>query len=286
MQRRYGPMIAAMWRWTHAGTSIDGFPWVAWQPLQRPTHQRVLDYACWEWDQLSPLIGQDLDRLCLDPAWDRSDHLTQLNWELVFDDLQELTVPIGFRHPHHLHGEQGHHKTTLTRMRERYFATIAHRTQQGDDRTLAVISWRLSVASWFRIPERQNELFISLGRADQNRVHNLENRLHVPLKRYACTADFLPEESFCEGEPSQDDPMKSSRQLCAQLRPIYVYRTARPRQQPRRHGQFLERIQVKWWRQSEGQPMSRDYYSLREGMSRSWLYRDQQGDWYEHGLFS
>ena len=80
--------------------------------------------------------------------------------------------------------------------------------------------------------------------------------------------------------------MKSSRQLCAQLRPIYVYRTARPRQQPRRHGQFLERIQVKWWRQSEGQPMSRDYYSLREGMSRSWLYRDQQGDWYEHGLFS
>lgn len=290
LQRRYGLMIAAMWRWTHAqaGTSLDGFAWVTWRPRQLPTTLRVLDYACWEWDQLAPVLVEDLDRLCDHPAWDRSDQVTGIRWELVFEDMQEVAVEIGFRHPHHLHSERGHHRTTVGRARERYFTVIkAWNAQRGEDiAAAAVISWRVAVVTWFRVPERQNELFPHHGSASHDRVQSLENRLHVPLQRYLATRDFLPEESYRQGERGDAGGMNESWQVAAQHRPLYLYRTPRMLgQAPRRQVQFLERIQDKWWR-GEGGPRNRDYYCLREGHCRRWVYCDQQGHWYDHGLYS
>ncbi len=292
VKRRYGAMIASMWRWTHAkeGTSLDGFPWVAWCPVVRPNRLRVLDHACWDWAQIEPFLIEDLDRLCSHPAWDRSDHLTQIQWRLVFEDMEELQVEVGFRHPHHLHSEKGHHKTTVTRARERYFSVIkTWQAQRGEDvAAAALISWKLEVSAWFRVPERQNTLFTLRSSVDCHRIQSMENRLHVPLKRYVSTQDFLPEDSYQAGENSGEDiSLNETWRQVASTRPLYIYQTPKAMTQvTERQGEFLERIQTKWWRTKEAQPSSRDYYRMRIGPCRRWLYRDHEGRWFEHGLFS
>lgn len=248
IKRRFGPVLARVWRWTHASDALchasgyGDFPWSPWTARLVPRVARHLDHPRWRWEQLEPLLIHDLDALCRHEAWSFGEHVTELSWQVVLEDLEELSVDVGFRHPHALHGEMGQHQTAVQRIKTRYFDEIAQWAQErSDDETMIrewpVISWRLAATGRFTYPERNLELFeeFRAHRVHRDEIRNLENQLSIPLLRYIARRDFLPEDAFTVREastvreaPDPDADEQLQWRQAVMRRPLFYYREPQP----------------------------------------------------------
>ena len=87
----------------------------------------VLDYTMTLWDEFSPSLRENLNRLCVQSDWAFSQSVSCLEWRLSIDDpsLRNdlLIVPIVFQHPHRLIRELGHQGTALL---QAYYAFTRH----------------------------------------------------------------------------------------------------------------------------------------------------------------
>jgi protein ImuB len=108
-----------------------------------------------------------------------------------------------------------------------------------------------------------------------------------------CVSEHRPEHAWRIAEPSlgsPDAPLKTA--SAPPQRPSWLLATPEPLERrqgrPQRHGalQLLggpERIESGWW---DGADVRRDYYRARDSHgSLLWIYRDDAGQWFLHGVF-
>ena len=296
---RFGPDLAKIWCWTwpHLRNKDQSpFPWTQWLFKEKPQVYRNLDFAHREWQTIAPLLVEDLDRLI------RMDHrrrwgcVTRLRWLAVWDDMSETDLALRFRYPHNLHQEVGHHRTCLNQGRLVYFHALEQQRDEGQSLGLplekSLVSWKIIVEESFDLPQIQNSLFAEYQRQTRQNIKGLENRLEISLQRFQIRPDYLPEEGFEAAEtqsPGREGTGLSQMWRCAGIyRPLLIYRKPKPVSGASgEKRQFLERTRCKLWREKTNGDQTRDYYRLTDGRGRStWVYQNQKGQWFKHGVFA
>jgi hypothetical protein len=135
IQRRFGGLLKDIWQCSFqydsasdversSATSQLEVPWVDFRIQIHPHVKRHLDFGMQAWETIEPALREDLDRLCRSTDWTSLEKVVSLEWRLTFDDMSSRPIAIQFRHPHCLHREMGHHRTTL--LQAYYSFSAAH----------------------------------------------------------------------------------------------------------------------------------------------------------------
>jgi hypothetical protein len=258
---------------------------------------------------MEPLLLEDLNRLCSQSSWDDRERVVSLELRLTFADLTALPISIHFRHPHSLHQELTHQRTALLqanyafeRETKEAFSKFIH--EPIETAVPTIIGWELIVTGRIRLPQQVFDIF-GEDYSDQVDLCQLENRLSINLESFNLSHDWLPEHSYAlaardrkphslakgsSNLPSQQPVnLLLPFQALARKRPLFLYKTPQPwDDQGRSSGRvFLERTMEKWWSDSSQETSQRDYYCLTDSFKRDlWVYKDNRGRWYAHGIFA
>ncbi|MBI2602594.1 MAG: hypothetical protein HYW48_06025 [Deltaproteobacteria bacterium] len=291
IRRRFGLWLAECWQWTFDGEEQDlmqlfsSFPWKAFRFSEPASVTRHLEDPLCLWETISPFLIADLDKLGRDESFSAQERVVKLEWKITFDDLSILTVPICFRHPHDLHGEEGKHKTTLLQAVYGFQNLTAQAWKDLAAPYPSLLSWQILLKEKLVIPAFVEGLFDHDAHLDPlSQLLKLENELPIPLERFAYAEDWFPEESFVER--SEDEPAKvsSSFHAVARARPLFLYQHTVELTEVR-GGEFLESILNKWWRSDNAQ-LEKRYYKYVDPVGRSyWVCQDETGRWLAHGNF-
>lgn len=298
LRRRYGVWVAQIWQWLFAvdDTAMAEelpFPWQSWQQQDLPEVTRHLDYPITRWQDMAPLLAEDLGTLCgqMPVSW----RAIQLDWQVTFLHLEAPTITVAFRHPHSLHSEQPEQATAVQQAQYGY-DSLMRRLREREDyldlpQDLPAVSWQLRLRDYLEVHQRAMPLWVDSHHHEQ--IAQMENRLKVPLHRYQLTEDFVPEDSFCPLTPTSPAlPRSPCWALAAGHRPLFVSVEPEPWTEQAYHQQFLERVEAKWWQLPLEQwaAARRDYYRVwyrtRGGQPLSaWVFQDGLGRWFCHGHF-
>mgnify|MGYP006288300345 CR=1 FL=1 len=305
VKKRFGSFLADIWEWSYGGRRADadtvysiGFPWSAHRFGEPPRIRRTLDYPLLLWEQFAPLLMEDFDRLCQQTR-NTGERITRIDWMLTFEEMSRLRVPILFRNPHNLQEEKGDHTTPLLQASYGFTEAVNERfpaDPDSNDTLPLVVAWELEITSRLCLPniildifgneqEKGKELEILL---------RLENELPVGLSRFSPRVDWFPEDSFAEehfvSEEIGSSHPESSRSLkaLAEQRPLFIRRTPLPVKNMRFPGpeRFLESTMAKWWQSSQPGKRERTYFKQIDPEGNAlWVFRDNAGEWYQHGVF-
>ena len=306
IKTRYGKVLADLWQMSYGENdnknqtpSQMGFPWESGKFPAPPAVTRHTEYPLLLWEQIHPLLMDDLDQLCK-RLTHTGERVTGIDWKITLEDMSDLTIPIRFRNPHNLKGELGVHTTTLLQASYGFEHDMNTQFSQilEDDlgNTIPGITvWELSISGSIVIPPLVRDLFgeLSPQNSDLEVLLRLENELPIPLQKFSSRGDWLPEDSYMAQELSGRDPvlldetLGPSLEAVAEKRPLYIRHSPTLFQpsEPLDTGEFLESTMNKWWKEEHGH-LERDYYKNidPEGNS-SWVFRDSSGKWYQHGIF-
>ena len=320
VKKRFGTELSRLWRWTfteRSGTSQSdisggsdehtplsphrsGFPWRGHRFRDSPLVNRCLDYPLERWEQVAPLLVEDLDKLC-GCLENSGEQVSRIDWHVTLDDLNRLHVPIRFRNPHNLLRERGSHQTTLLQancafegaVREQFSPTSA--AEELETAPL-IHNWELVLSETLIVPDIFFDIFgeIAGKEGDLNILLRLENELPVALNRFESCRDWLPEDSYTCTELGQEEiesppsEMQRSLDAVAEERPLYI------RSEPlsligmerKRQGRFLESTLNKWWQSPEPAAIERNYFKhVDPDGNATWIFQDSAGNWYQHGIF-
>lgn len=316
IRRRYGQSLHDLWSWTlesDPDVTMADFPWISWQHAQCVQVQRHLDAPLIEWDHIKEVLQDDFDRLCALLHKQGVGRVLSLEWRVVFLDLSILAIPIRFRHPHDLPAESPHHRTALLQACYSFQDAMPQVMGMALDsgvyeKTLG--SWELCVTEAMAATPVARNLFGDTVHAPgayegATNIMALENKLHIPLKRYQVKTNWIPERSFDVVEPSNADrsgdsfsdervfsASTASVQILGKNRPLFIYKQPRPVEvsaRQRMMSLFCERIMGRWWVSGcdARRNFQRDYYvTPDDGCRHVWLFKDTSGNWYEHGLYN
>lgn len=316
IRRRYGQALHDLWVWTLDSSrepSSSDFPWISWTHAKSVCVQRHLDAPLIEWDHIQSVLQEDFSRLCVMLVKHGVGRVLSLEWRVVFLDLSILAIPIRFRHPHDLPAESPHHRTALLQACYSFQDAMPQVMGMALDsgvyeKTLG--SWELCVTEAMAATPVARNLFGDTVHAPgayegATNIMALENKLHIPLKRYQVKTNWIPERSFDVVEPSNADrsgdsfsdervfsASTASVQILGKNRPLFIYKQPRPVEvsaRQRMMSLFCERIMGRWWVSGcdARRNFQRDYYvTPDDGCRHVWLFKDTSGNWYEHGLYN
>ncbi len=292
IRRRFGALFGDVWDWCYGGAEARGdFPWRGFRFAADPGVSRALEYGVNDWQGLEAWLKEDFDRLAAMPQLGAKERVVELAWRLVFDDLSERTLPIRFRHPHHLQKEVGAHGTALKQ------CLYAYEAMPKDEDIIPppLVAWQLTVT------ERMTPTAVGLtlfgeGDGQDETLLALENRLKLALTRHALCEDWLPEDSQMTASggdswPSLPPRAESLPSLAAlaRMRPLFLFEKPQSFDPKQKELRFLERTMSKWWQGGhvQGRRVTRDYFKARgDGDKDYWIFRDGQGHWFVHGVFA
>jgi len=318
VKKRFGSELALLWRWTFdetVGRSREGsetgsgqavpflyrisFPWQGFRFREPLLVKRYPDYSLEHWEQIAPLLSEDLDRLCL--CLEKSgEQVVRLDWTVTLEDLTCLQVPILFRNPHDLRREAGDHRTALSQARYAFEDAAREHyppSPEGDVETVLLISnWELALSESLVVPDVCFDIFGEMAEkeGELDILLRLENELPVVLNRFSTIRDWLPEDSYtCRElawEEAEDYPTDMQRSLdaIAEERPLYIRSKPLPLKVSDRksRGRFLESTLDKWWQKGGPALIERNYFKHVDGDGNAtWIFRDSAGEWYQHGIF-
>ena len=319
VKKRFGAELGRLWRWTFAERSgrspstlsensvgpapflqRSGFPWQDYRFRDSPLVRRCLDYPLERWEQLAPLLVEDLDKLC-GRLENSGEQVSRIDWQVTLDDLKQLRVPIGFRNPHNLLREKGKHRTALSLAERAFEGAVREQfppTSAAEEAEAAPLihNWELVLSETLIVPDIFFDIFgeIAGKEGDLDILLRLENELPVPLNRFASCRDWLPEDSYtcteldwkeAESSPSE---MQRSLDAVAEERPLYIRSepTLLPGIEPKRQGRFLESTLSKWWQAGGPAAIERNYFKhIDPDGNATWIFQDSAGNWYQHGIF-
>jgi hypothetical protein len=325
MERRFGRLVATAWRWTLQSKAqgggarslfsdffADDFPWCSIRPQETPTINRHFDHPIQLWDQIESNLRDDLDRICNLVCWQPSERVVSLEWELSFSCSPTLRIPVLFRHPHSLHSESGHHKTTLLQAFHSWQHALSKKAQStknfiADD---SITEWKLSVIERMTIQPQHRSLFSEDLSTDASHLLRLENMLSVPLHSYEETQHWTPERAFSAGvlnfhnslshtsphqlpqnAPSNEFPHKHiARTAMNQRRPLFIYDQPQTTSDREKSSGliFSERVGIDWWSDIDlnRELNCRNYYMrMTDDGLIQWVYYTDDGTMKTHGIY-
>ncbi len=317
VKKRFGAELGRLWRWTFAERSgrspsalsensvgpapflqRSGFPWQDFRFRDSPLVKRCLDYPLERWEQVAPLLVEDLDKLC-GRLENSGEQVSRIDWQVTLDDMKQLQVPIGFRNPHNLLREKGKHRTALSLAERAFEGSVREQfppTSAAEEAETAPLinNWELVLSETLIVPDIFFDIFgeIAGKEGDLDILLRLENELPVPLNRFVSCKDWLPEDSYTcteldwkEAESSASE-MQRSLDAVAEERPLYIRSqpTPLPGTGQKRQSRFLESTLNKWWQTGGG--IERNYFKHidSDGIA-TWIFQDSAGNWYQHGIF-
>lgn len=307
VKKRYGEEIGNLWEWTYGRGMVDaetvisaGFPWTEYPFREPPVVKRIADYPLAIWDQMVPLLTEDLDKLSR-ALGNQGERVTRIDWRVTFEDLSTMTLPIRFRNPHDLRSESGRHLTSLLQA-EYAFASAAARRMVHDtngnqlESLPPILHWELSLIATITIPDIILNLFGEMAEEndDIDVLLRLENELPVALNRYQPNKGWLPEDSYIKAETALADETPPETEITRSLaavaedRPLYIRRSPLPLMEKKatRTGAFLESAMSKWWLETTFPIIERDYFKHVDPEGNAvWIFRDSSDNWYQHGVF-
>lgn len=302
IHRRFGALIGKLWAMTWSApvssssqslrtwSKLD-FPWQD-QPYQKPlSRQRILDNPLRNWDDIETFLREDLNHFCFLSSFKKGERILAMEWKLVLYNLQEVSIPVLFRHPHSLHQDLPNQRTALLQIFYALEKKIKEqRIQDKEGPCFWISSWELHLTQKIQAAPRPQLLFADAIEHPLKELLSLENQLPKNLEAYAVNDDWVAEDSFCPStQESIHAPLNEASKSLAQLgqnRPLYLQR--RPYPLPRAHQsllwKFKERIMEKWW--LKPRPGStRDYYAVLCDEQVLWVSRNQNGDCTVRGIY-
>jgi hypothetical protein len=203
----------------------------------------------------------------------------ELSWTLYLDDESKFNIPIIFRYPMNLFLDLPSGKTILKHLYHGFWGTL-EQTGKDESNDLGIKGWSLQLTKHVYAKKEARSLFINASRSED--VKELGNRISVQLFRFHLSQDPWPEYSY-----KQVDSENINFQNILpkdQSRPLFLWKSPIPSKSPS-HRLFLERVSQRWW--EKGNFGRRDYYrcSDEEGQSH-WVFKNQEGLWYHHGIFA
>jgi hypothetical protein len=307
MKKRFGETLANVWSWSYERNRKPAqtiyqtqFPWKPWQFAPPPRIIRHPDYPLLYWEQISPLLMEDLSKLCTLQK-NSSEKVTRIDWQLTFEGLEKLKVPIRFRNPHSLLDEKEKHTTALLQANYGFTEAINKRfpiDPQGGglDIMPPILCWEIQITGCLHIPDLVLDIFGGTQEEirELDALLQLENELPVNLSRFSSREDWLPEDSFLEEhfeseEIATENPETSrSLEALAEERPLYIRSSPLPVQSmgKKTADSFLESTMTKWWKAGQSPGQERNYFKHIDPEGNSlWVFQDTAGQWYQHGIF-
>ncbi len=307
VKRRFGETLSNVWGWSYDKTGEQSqtiyqtrFPWKSWQFTPPPSVKRYPDFPLLYWEQISPLLMEDLDKLCSIQG-NSGEKVTRIDWQLTFEGLERLTIPIRFRNPHSLHDEIGKHTTALLQAGYGFTEAVNRRFPTDPESNCPdfmppIQGWEMRITACLHIPDLVLDIFgeIQEEKRDLDALLQLENELPVNLSRFSPREDWLPEDSFLEehfeSEEIEVERPEISRSLeaLAEGRPLYIRNNPLPIQVAGSKSveQFLESTMIKWWRAEQSLRGERNYFKHIDPEGNAlWVFKDTAGRWYQHGIF-
>ena len=301
IKRRFGLLLSQLWHmsFTHEDSmSIDFhqtsvlFPWQSFQENVKASKKTTLDHPIIEWPQIEAHLRSDLNQLCLLDSFKKDDRIINLEWRVVLQDLTDVPINIFFRHPHDLHRESPHHRTALLQVFyqfERFRSDLESRYHDLLNAAPAFIGWRLTIDKTLRVMHQQQTLF-ETDHEDINRLIEIENQLPVALEHYQTEHHWVAEQSFSlAAKRSSSENWQGLDQTLAILsmnRPLYIYDKPEPFSQDGCSAirYFCERSMDQWWLCSADNKQ-RDYYRYVSDSRQLWLFQNERGHWFIHGIY-
>lgn len=320
VKKRFGTELGLLWRWTfversgrsqpdapagHAENGVlflhrSGFPWREHRFREPPLVKRCLDYPLERWEQVAPLLNEDLDKLC-GCLENSGEQVSRIDWHVTLDDLNCLHVPIGFRNPHNLLREKGSHHTTLLQANRAFEGAVREQfppTAAAEELETAPLihNWELHLSETLIVPDIFFDIFgeISEKEGDLDILLRLENELPVALNRFSSCRDWLPEDSYSCTELAREETenhsseMQRSLDAVAEERPLYIRNEplSLVGVEPQIRGRFLESTLSKWWQKGGPAAIERNYFKhVDPDGNATWIFQDSAGNWYQHGIF-
>ncbi len=294
--RRFEGWLGKVWRWTFDHSSdLLGFPWIALDQPARPAVGRDMEYPLNQWSTIEVLLREDFERLCDQFERDDSEHINRMLWQITLFNYQVIDVELSFRHPYSLHREAPEFKTALYQAWYVYDDLMRKLRLRDKDldlpESMPFVRWKIEVCERIYLPPVLWDLFGNdAAKVNMQNLHDLQNKLSIPIESYRSQANFYPEESFAAipiggvAENIFDDYQWSA---CSTYRPLFYYQQQSEIEAPAaRQRLFLERCASQWWLHAAPEQQTRDYFLLKDRQGRaSWVYRDYDGRWYRHGEY-
>jgi hypothetical protein len=236
--RRFGSLCSRIWEWTRMSlypqtkkTKLadnlfsdkplaNDFVWLPYVAKSKLSVATSLDFTAQNWSEIEEVIRQDLVRLCEMDGWGSEDKVVCLEWSVVTDKAIVCPIQINFRMPHHLRGENPHHKTALRQAHYNFekmdyylsdfnpfkaqmsLENILNESsldlEDGEKMDLhdegGIVGWHLDVKDRIVIPTYLRSLFGFESSNDS--LSSLMNRVKVEMTSFDVLSDWLPEDSF------------------------------------------------------------------------------------------
>lgn len=306
VKSRYGKTLSEIWSWIWGDnlrfgqpSKSYGFPWKQKDFPVPATIHRDLDIPILNWDRIEPILIRDLDTLAQQNK-NTGLGIIRLDWDLTLEDLSVVHVPIFFRNPYDLLTEKGSYTTALIQAEISFSGELNRQYESAgadpyfNNTLLSVGSWELTISERMTLPHVMFDFFsLVSGEEDMDELLKLENELPVPLYSFQCRDDWLPEDSFQVSDiktvytkGTQGD-FSPSFQFAAAQRPLYIFPVPKPiRIANHTPLLFLESIMEKWWKRHAGSYAERHYYKYIDPIGQAlWVFQNENGEWYQHGIF-
>ena len=301
IRRRFGSLLAKLWQmsFSSGNTSFNedathkyDFPWQSFQQKIKACRKTTLDHPIIEWSQVEAYLAGDLNQLCLLDSFKKDDRIINLEWRVVLQDLTDVPINIFFRHPHDLHREAPHYRTALLQVFyqfQKFRRDLDLRYHDLLTSPPAIIGWQLTIDQSMRTLPQQKHLFESQNN-EIDRLMTIENQLPIELEHYQIERHWVAEHSFGHyGKPLPHDlqDLDSSLQILSIQRPLYIYEKPKPFTDDGLSAMryFCERSMDQWW-SCPSDNKQRDYYRYMSESRHLWLFQDESGRWFIHGVYS
>ncbi len=298
VRRRYGQLFSEIWNWTCGNEPYHTvpFPWMGWRPQNKVSVCRTLDNVIWEWLQVEPLLCEDLTKLVGYMGRDLDLLVTELSWNLYFENDTQLTIPIVFRTPHNLKSELPYHKTAIlqayyqfTALMQEWMNTITRSTMDVQ----GIQSYTLCIEASVLQPWISASLFPEFQTVPEEDLAliKLNNQLQCPLQRFKLRDAWVSDDAY-ELQPiiaayqKTSSLFKSSLHALSLSRPLFLLTKPYALScEAKASPQFLECTLQKWWIHPSANKDNR-YYKMRDEQQRLvWVTHDAAQGYSVHGFF-
>jgi hypothetical protein len=293
IRRRFGVTIASFWERTWAreegklSAESESFPWKQFLISERAEVTRHLDSLLCEWDDIAEILRADLNRLAFLDSFKEGQRILAMEWKIVLYDLQEILLPILFRHPHCIRQESPHQRTALLQALYAFQSNVQkHKRVSCEPSWIA--GWTVSIRTAWQQPLIAKSLFEPEA-GDFDTLMTLENQLERPLESYQVITDWVPEDSFQVNSTDRQLDASSNRNivLLGRQRPLFLMKAIHSfeAEGQSRIWKFRERTMDKWWHKNRSLNSVRDYYQVLSQDRLAWVFRDEKGRFFLHGIY-
>jgi hypothetical protein len=292
LQRRFGPFMGLVWRWTFSHDGAEEFPWLLYKPFSLPEKKTSLEFPSSGWPQILPDLESDLLVLQSNPVLKPPYYVTGLVWNLVFYDGESENLELHLNLPLSLHFEA--HRAAILQQLYYAFERVgqAWRAAEEDSDIShqgVLLGWTLAVLGRVALKEETLSLFLesNMQQSSLEGQKVLQSKLQSPIQVYQSQLAHVPGFNFKELNSIEPD-LSPTVPIHYGLKPLFLY--AEPiRLDPQLilRKRFLERTASAWWQTKNWEDQERSYYICELSTGEwVWSFQNFKNEWYRHGLFS